>query len=155
MTIASSGLSDSQIEQMVQEAEQHAVADKEKRELIEISVGSASTCSDTQKSLDEFKDQLDKTEVETVQKLIDELKEIAQKGQEGEGSAEEIKSKKDALLDASLGLFSKVRTLLFDFWRPVFFSCFFPMLTAVLSCLSSPTPCPTTGPPGQERRRRV
>lgn len=111
MTIASSsGLSDSQIEQMVQEAEQHAVADREKRELIEISVGSASTCSDTQKSLDEFKDQLDKTEVETVQKLIDELKEIAQKGQEGEGSAEEIKAKKDALLDASLGLFSKVRT---------------------------------------------
>jgi molecular chaperone DnaK len=110
MTIASSsGLSDAQIEAMVQEAEKHAEADKAKRELIEVSVSSSSTCTDTQKSLDEFKEKLDKAEVETVQKLIDELKEIAAKGQEGEGDAEAIKAKKDELLNASLGLFGKVR----------------------------------------------
>lgn len=95
MTIASSsGLSDSQIEAMVAEAEKHAEADKAKRELIEVSVSSSSTCTDTLKSLEEFKDQLEKTEAETVQKLITELQELAAKGQEGEGDAEVIKAKK-------------------------------------------------------------
>lgn len=50
MTIASSsGLSDSQIEKMVKDAEAFAEQDKAKRELIEMSVGSDSTCTDTQK----------------------------------------------------------------------------------------------------------
>ncbi|CDZ97062.1 heat shock protein [Phaffia rhodozyma] len=111
MTIASSsGLSDSQIEQMVKDAESFAEADKAKRDLIEMAVGSDSTCTDTQKSLEEFKAQLDTKEVESVQKLIDELRELAKRGQEGEEgvTAEEIKTKKDELLEASLGLFSKV-----------------------------------------------
>ena len=111
MTIASSsGLSDSQIEKMVKDAEAFAESDKAKRELIEMSVGSDSTCTDTQKSLDEFKAQLDTKEVETVQGLIDELREIAAKGQAGEEgiTADDIRTKKDALLEASLNLFSKV-----------------------------------------------
>jgi len=50
MTIASSsGLSDSQIEKMVKDAEAFAESDKAKRELIEMAVGSDSTCTDTQK----------------------------------------------------------------------------------------------------------
>lgn len=77
MTIASSsGLSDSQIEKMVKDAEAFAESDKAKRELIEMAVGSDSTCTDTQKSLDEFKAQLDTKEVEQVQTLIEELREM-------------------------------------------------------------------------------
>ncbi|KAL7409951.1 heat shock protein 70 family [Mrakia frigida] len=111
MTIASSsGLSDSQIEKMVKDAEAFAESDKAKRELIEMAVGSDSTCTDTQKSLDEFKAQLDTKEVESVQALIEELREIAAKGQAGEEgiTADDIRTKKDALLEASLNLFSKV-----------------------------------------------
>ena len=55
MTIASSsGLSDSQIEKMVKDAEAFAESDKAKRELIEMAVGSDSTCTDTQKCMLSF-----------------------------------------------------------------------------------------------------
>lgn len=75
-----------------------------------MAVGSDSTATETEKSLNEFKDQLETSEVENVQKLVEELREIAKKGQEGADgvTAEDIKAVKDKLLDASLTLFSKV-----------------------------------------------
>ena len=69
-----------------------------------------SVCSDTEKAMNEFKDQLDATEKEKVTKLIAELREIAVKGQAGDASvtADAIREKINETQQASLGLFQKV-----------------------------------------------
>ena len=111
MTIASSsGLSDKDIEKMVSDAEQFAEADKARKAVIEESNKAVSFATDTEKHIKEFKEQLDSTEIESVTKLVEELKEIAAKGQAGDANvtAEAIKEKMDAAQDASLGLFQKV-----------------------------------------------
>jgi len=111
MTIASSsGLSDKDIERMVAESEQYAESDKERRALIEEGNKGESVCSDTEKAMTEFKDQLDATEKEKVSKLVAELREIAAKGQQGDASvtADQIREKINETQQASLGLFQKV-----------------------------------------------
>ncbi|KAG1737896.1 heat shock protein [Suillus paluster] len=111
MTIASSsGLSDKDIERMVADAEQFAESDKARRDLIEESNKGESVCSDTEKAMNEFKDQLDAAEKEKVTKLVGELRELAAKGQVGDGSvtAEQIREKINETQQASLGLFQKV-----------------------------------------------
>ncbi|PPQ80039.1 hypothetical protein CVT26_011485 [Gymnopilus dilepis] len=111
MTIASSsGLSDKDIEKMVADAEQFAESDKARKALIEESNKAESVCADTEKALNEFKDQLDATEKEKVTKLVGELRELAAKGQTGDASitAENIREKISETQNASLGLFQKV-----------------------------------------------
>ena len=60
--------------------------------------------------MNEFKEQLDATEKEKVEKLVAELRELASKGQAADASitAEVIKAKIDETQQASLGLFQKV-----------------------------------------------
>ena len=111
MTIASSsGLSDKDIEKMVSDAEQYAESDKSRRQLIEESNKAESVCHDTEKAMNEFKDQIDATEKEKVSKLIAELRELAVKGQAGDASvdADKIREKVNETQQASLGLFQKV-----------------------------------------------
>ena len=111
MTIASSsGLSDKDIERMVHDAEQYAETDKARRSLIEEGNKADSVCQDTEKAMNEFKDQIDATEKEKVTKLVAELRELAAKGQAGDASLtpEQIKAKIDETQQASLGLFQKV-----------------------------------------------
>ena len=111
MTIASSsGLSDKDIERMVSESEQYAETDKARRLVIEEANKAESVCSDTEKAMNEFKEQLDATEKEKVTKLIGELREIAVKGQAGDASisADTIREKINEAQQASLGLFQKV-----------------------------------------------
>ncbi|KAL1746686.1 heat shock protein 70 family [Schizophyllum fasciatum] len=111
MTIASSsGLNDSDIERMVSDAEQYAEADKARRALIEEANKADSVCADTEKALNEFKDQVDATEKEKVTALIAELRELAVKGQAGDASvnADTIREKISETQNASLGLFQKV-----------------------------------------------
>ncbi|KAF9501349.1 heat shock protein 70 [Pleurotus eryngii] len=111
MTIASSsGLSDKDIEKMVSDAEQYAETDKERRALIEEANKADSVCADTEKAMNEFKEQLDATEKEKVTKLVTELREIAVKGQAADSSvtAESIREKINETQQASLGLFQKV-----------------------------------------------
>lgn len=111
MTItSSSGLSDSEIEKMVADAEQFAEADKARRALIEESNKAESTCAETEKAMEEFAKQLDADEKEKVAKLVGDLREVATKGQAGDASvtADEIREKIHALQQASLGLFQKV-----------------------------------------------
>ena len=61
-------------------------------------------------ALNEFKDQLDATEKEKVTKLVEELRELAAKGQVGDASvtADQIREKINETQQASLGLFQKV-----------------------------------------------
>ena len=111
MTIASSsGLSDKDIERMVSEAEQYAETDKARKQLIEEANKADSVCADTEKAMNEFKDQIDATEKEKVSKLITELRELAVKGQAGDASvdADKIREKVNETQQASLGLFQKV-----------------------------------------------
>ena len=110
MTIAAgSGLSEDEIQRMVNDAEQYAEADKERRQVIEEANRAQSVAGETTKAMGEFKDQLDKEEAEKVQALVNDLEAIAAKGIQGEGAtAQEIKNKIDETQQASLGLFKKV-----------------------------------------------
>jgi len=111
MTIASSsGLSDKDIERMVSDAEEYAEADKARKNLIEESNKAESVCVDTEKAMNEFKDQLDAAEKEKVTKHITELREIAARALGGDASltAEAIREKVNETQQASLGLFQKV-----------------------------------------------
>jgi len=131
MTIASSsGLSDKEIERMVSDAEQYAEQDQARRDIIEESNKAESVCADTEKggivdsiqvnsgvnrvlAMNEFKDQLDAVEKEKVTKYITELREIAAKGQAGDGAvtADAIREKINETQQASLGLFQKVKSV--------------------------------------------
>jgi len=111
MTIASSsGLNDSDIERMLRESEEYAESDKKRRAVIETANSADSVCADTEKAMNEFKDQLDATERDNVNNLMTELRQLAVKGQAGEAdiTAEIIKAKIDETQNASLGLFKKV-----------------------------------------------
>ncbi|KAG5647058.1 hypothetical protein DXG03_001428 [Asterophora parasitica] len=111
MTIASSsGLSDKDIEKMVSDAEQYAETDKSRRALIEEANKADSVCADTEKAMNEFKDQLDATEKDKVTKLVAELRELSVKGQASDASvtADAIREKINETQQASLGLFQKV-----------------------------------------------
>lgn len=111
ITIASgSGLSDSEIEQMVQDSEKYAEADKERKASIEAANRADSVVNDTEKALNEFADRLDKTEADGIKEKITALREFISKSQAGEGTltAAEIKEKTDDLQMASLNLFDKM-----------------------------------------------
>ena len=111
ITIASgSGLSDSEIQRMVDESEQYAEQDKARKEAIEASNRADSILTDTEKALTDHADKLDKTESDQLREKISELREFISKSQAGEGTAtaEEIKAKVDELQNASLNLLDKV-----------------------------------------------
>ena len=111
ITIASgSGLSDQEIEGMVNDAEKYGEQDKERRNVIEAANRADSVLNDTEKALKEFADKLDKTEAEQIQQKITSLREVVAKNQTGEGNmtAAELKEKIDELQVASLSLFDKM-----------------------------------------------
>lgn len=111
ITIASgSGLSDTEIESMVQDAERYAEEDKERKSTIEMANRADSVLNDTEKALKEFEEKLDKAEVEKIKEKISGLREIVAKSQSGESSmtADQLKEKVDELQNASLGLFDQL-----------------------------------------------
>ena len=111
ITIASgSGLSDAEIQQMVDDSEKYAEQDKSRKEAIEASNRADGILTDTEKALTDHADKLDKTECDQLREKINELREFISKSQSGEGAAtaEEIKTKVDELQNASLNLLDKV-----------------------------------------------
>ncbi|KAJ2766810.1 Hsp70 ATPase ssc1, partial [Coemansia nantahalensis] len=107
---ASSGLSDAEIEDMIANAEKHAEADKERREVIEATNSAESIITDTEKHLEEFKAQLDKEEATKIRSQLDELRQTLAKVSAGEATltAEEIKKQSGNVQQASLKLFEMV-----------------------------------------------
>lgn len=95
---------------MIAEAERNAEADKERKNVIEASNQADSVCAETEKAMNEFKEQIDAAEKEKVEGLIKELREIAMKGQAGDASvnSEQIRTKINETQQASLGFFQKV-----------------------------------------------
>ncbi|TDZ40625.1 Heat shock 70 kDa protein [Colletotrichum sidae] len=111
ITISSgSGLSDAEIQQMVDDSEKYAEADKERKGSIEAANRADSVLNDTERALNEYADKLDKTEVESIREKIASLREFVSKNLSGEGNATgaEIKEKTDELQVASLNLFDKM-----------------------------------------------
>merc|ERR1711904_300008 len=94
---ASGGLSDTDIEQMIDEAEQNADADKKKRESVDTRNQADSLINETEKNLKEHGDKIPESDRNKITTDIEELKKV----KEGE-DLEAIKSKTEALVQSSL-----------------------------------------------------
>ena len=104
------GLSDSEIQNMVDDAEKYGAQDKERKSAIEAANRADSVLNDTEKALKEFEDKLDKTEADAIKEKIASLREYVATNQTGEGTAtaEEMKAKIDELQTTALTLFDKM-----------------------------------------------
>ncbi|CAM9252387.1 unnamed protein product [Ascophyllum nodosum] len=94
---SSGGLGEADIENMVRDAEEHAEADKKRRDLIEAKNNADTAVYGTEKNLVEHKDKIPEDVRTEVQKAIDDVKAV----QESE-DAEDIKAKVQALQSAAL-----------------------------------------------------
>lgn len=95
----SSGLSDSEIEKMVKDAELHKEEDMKRKEVIELRNQADAMAHQTQKMLDENKANV--SNADEIQKAIDELKEVAKNEN---ATKEQIESKLQALSQVAQNL---------------------------------------------------
>lgn len=95
----SSGLSDSEIEKMVKDAELHKEEDMKRKEVIELRNQADAMAHQTQKMLDENKANV--ANADEIQKAIDELKEVAKNEN---ATKEQIESKLQALSQVAQSL---------------------------------------------------
>ena len=98
---ASGGLSDNDIEKMVDEAKAHAEEDKGKKEAVETRNQADSMVYSTEKSLKEHGDKLDSKDKDSIQKSIDELKTALK---DENATAQTLKEKLDALNASAMKL---------------------------------------------------
>ena len=96
---ASGGLSDTDIEKMINEAEQNAEADKERREMVETRNQAEQLIHSTEKMLTDFGEKIDASEKAEIEKLIEDAK-AAITGDD----AAQIKSTMEALQQGSMKL---------------------------------------------------
>ena len=96
---ASGGLSDSDIEKMINEAEQNAESDKERREMVETRNQAEQLIHSTEKMLTDFGEKIDASEKSEIEKLIEDAK-AATSGDD----ASQIKSTMEALQQGSMKL---------------------------------------------------
>jgi molecular chaperone DnaK len=96
---ASGGLSDDEIDKMVQDAEENAESDKTKKELVEAKNQAESLIHTTEKSIEEHGDKVDPSTVEAMELSMKALKEVV----EGD-DAEKIKARSQDLTEASMKL---------------------------------------------------
>ena len=101
----SSGLSESEIEKMVKDAEAHQAEDKKLRETIEAKNNAESIVYATEKALKEYGD---KVSADEKAKIEDALKSLKDTLASPNATAEELKSKSDAVQQASMQLGQKV-----------------------------------------------
>jgi molecular chaperone DnaK len=96
---ASGGLSDTDIDRMVKEAEENAEADRARRELVEAKNQAESLIHGTEKSLAEHRDKVDPSTAEAIELSIKALRETM----EGE-DAEKIRARSQDLTEAAMKL---------------------------------------------------
>jgi len=99
---SSGGLSNDQIENMVREAEKYADEDKKRRDRVEIRNQAEAIANDTESKIDEFRDQVEQSEMDKMKENIQELKDIIG---DDDKDAEEIREKMNEVQQASLKLF--------------------------------------------------
>ncbi len=98
---ASGGLSDEDIEKMVQDAEANAEADKERREMVEARNQAESLIHSTEKSVEEHGDKVDPTTVEAIELAIAALKDDLE---DEKATADKIKSGIQNVTEAAMKL---------------------------------------------------
>lgn len=110
ITVAgSSGLSEAEIEQMVNDAEKYKSQDEARRQSIETANKADQLANDTENSLKEFEGKIDKAEAQKVQDMITALRETVARVQAGEEvSADDLKAKTDELQNSSMKLFEQM-----------------------------------------------
>nr|AAA35314.1 mitochondrial heat shock protein [Schizosaccharomyces pombe] len=111
ITVAgSSGLTDSEIEAMVADAEKYRASDMARKEAIENGNRAESVCTDIESNLDIHKDKLDQQAVEDLRSKITDLRETVAKVNAGdEGiTSEDMKKKIDEIQQLSLKVFESV-----------------------------------------------
>ena len=96
---ASGGLSEGDIERMVNEAEQHAEEDKQRRELVEARNHADALVHTTGKNLKEFGDKVSEDEKQAIENAVKDLREAV----EGDDT-EAIKGKTETLAQAAMKL---------------------------------------------------
>ncbi len=96
---ASGGLSDDEINDMVQDAEANAEADKERKELVEAKNQAESLIHSTEKSMEEHNDKVDPTTIEAIELAIAALKDELESE-----NAEKIKSGIQNVTEAAMKL---------------------------------------------------
>lgn len=94
---SSGGLSEDEIERMVQEAEMNAEADSKRKEMIEVKNEADSLSYSTEKTLNEHREKLEATDIETVESAITAVKAAMESD-----DAEMIKSSLENLQKASM-----------------------------------------------------
>ena len=102
---SSSGLSEDEIEKMVKEAETHAADDKKARETIEARNTAESVVYQTEKALKDYGDKVSDSERSAIESAVNDLKNALQNQS---ATAEELKSKTDAVQQASMQLGQKI-----------------------------------------------
>ena len=96
---ASGGLSDEDIEKMVQEAETHAEDDKIRRESIEAKNNASALIHSTGKNLEEHGDKIPETDRTEIEGAVQALKDVLESE-----DTDEIKSKSEALMQVAMKL---------------------------------------------------
>ena len=96
---ASGGLSDEDIEKMVQEAETHAEDDKIRRESIEAKNNASALIHSTEKNLEEHGDKIPETDRTEIEGAVQVLKDVLESE-----DTDEIKSKSEALMQVAMKL---------------------------------------------------
>ena len=96
---ASGGLSDEDIEKMVQEAETHAEDDKTRRESIEAKNNASALIHSTEKNLEEHGDKIPETDRTEIESAGQALKDVLESE-----NVDEIKSKSEALMQVAMKL---------------------------------------------------
>ena len=96
---ASGGLTDADIDQMVQDAEEHAADDQKRKELVEARNGADSLIYSTEKTLEEYGDQISEEDKSQIQIDLEGLKSAV----EGEDAAD-INAKAETLSKSSMKL---------------------------------------------------
>mmetsp|Transcript_13707 Transcript_13707/g.54869 ORF Transcript_13707/g.54869 Transcript_13707/m.54869 type:complete len:661 (-) Transcript_13707:3093-5075(-) len=96
---SSGGLSDADIQSMVDNAEKYAAADKDRKESIEVRNDADSLIYSTEKSLGEYKSNLGQADIETIEAAISELRTTLE-NQEAEAAT--IKEKTEVLQKAAM-----------------------------------------------------
>lgn len=96
---ASGGLSDEDIEKMVQDAETHAEDDKIRRESIEAKNNASALIHSTEKNLEEHGDKIPETDRTEIEGAVQALKDVLESE-----DTDEIKSKSEALMQVAMKL---------------------------------------------------
>lgn len=111
ITVAgTSGLSDSEIEKMVEDAEKYKEQDMARKEGVESANRADSICNEIENSLNQYKDQLNKDDVASLETKMNELRELVARAQAGADTVtpEELKTKTDEVQNQSLDVFKKI-----------------------------------------------